>query len=206
MALLQLAESPYNMLAENDDMFLAETGSVVENYLFIPAGLFGMDQDTYVRSDFFDSLSDTEFNAVISALAPYQPQGLSAVGAIIGGATAAGKRLAPAVQKAIQNRRAKVAAGTAKPIFKPGGALSNLAGKVKAGVNKLKDVPTTKQAEVIEKTTPITGQIDIGGTQLDFSTGSETLTPTNFFTKYRTPLLIGGAAVAGLLLFRNLKK
>ena len=64
MALLQLAESPYNMLAENE-MYLAETGSVVENYLFIPAGLFGMDQDTYVRSDFFDSLSDTEFNAVI---------------------------------------------------------------------------------------------------------------------------------------------
>ena len=205
MALLQLAESPYNMLAENE-MYLAETGSVVENYLFIPAGLFGMDQDTYVRSDFFDSLSDTEFNAVISALAPYQPQGLSAIGAIIGGATAAGKRLAPGIKKAIAGRKAKVAAGTAKPIFKPGGALSNLANKVKAGVNKLKDVPTTEQDEVIQKTTPITGSVDIGGTQLDFSTGSQNLTPTNFFTKYKTPLLIGGAAVAGLLLYKNLKK
>ena len=138
MALLQLAESPYNMLAENE-MYLAETGSVVENYLFIPAGLFGMDQDTYVRSDFFDSLSDTEFNAVISALAPYQPQGLSAIGAIIGAATAAGQKLAPAIKKAIEGRKEKVAAGTAKPIFKPGGALSNLANKIKAGVNKLKD-------------------------------------------------------------------
>lgn len=205
MALLQLAESPYNMLAENE-MYLAENGSVVENYLFIPAGLFGMDQDTYVRSDFFDSLSDTEFNAVISALAPYQPQGLSAIGAIIGAATAAGQKLAPAIKKAIEGRKEKVAAGTAKPIFKPGGALSNLANKIKAGVNKLKDVPTTKQDEVIEKTTPITGQIDIGGTQIDFSTGSQNLTPTNFFTKYKTPLLIGGAAVAGLLLYKNLKK
>lgn len=204
MALLQLAESPYNMLAENE-MYLEETGSVAENYLFIPAGLFGMDQDTYVRSDFFDSLSDTEFNAVISALAPYQPQGLSAIGAIIGGATAAGKRLAPGIKKAIASRKEKKAAGTAKPIFKPGGALSNLANKVKAGVNKLKDVPTTKQDEVIEKTTPITGSVDIGGTQLDFSTGSQNLTPTNFFTKYKTPLLVGGAAVAGLLLYKNLK-
>lgn len=204
MALLQLAESPYNMLAENE-MYLAETGSVVENYLFIPAGLFGMDQDTYVRSDFFDSLSDTEFNAVISALAPYQPQGLSAIGAVIGAATAAGQKLAPAIKKAIEGRKEKVAAGTAKPIFKPGGALSNLANKIKAGVNKLKDVPTTKQDEVIEKTLPITGSVDIGGTQVDFSTG-QNLTPTNFFTKYKTPLLIGGAAVAGLLLFRNLKK
>jgi hypothetical protein len=205
MALLQLAESPYNMLAENE-MYLAETGSVVENYLFIPAGLFGMDQDTYVRSDFFDSLSDQEFNAVISALAPYQPQGLSAVGAIITAATAAGQKLAPGIKKAIAGRKAKVASGTAKPIFKPGGALSNLANKVKAGVNKLKDVPTTKQDEVIEKTTPITGSVDIGGTQLDFSTGSQNLTPTNFFTKYKTPLLIGGVAVAGLLLYKNLKK
>jgi hypothetical protein len=204
MALLQLAESPYNMLAEHE-MYLAETGSVVENYLFIPAGLFGMDQDTYVRSDFFDSLSDQEFDAVISALAPYQPQGLSAVGAVLTAATAAGKRLAPGIKKAIASRKAKVAAGTAKPIFKPGGALSNLAAKVKAGVNKLKDVPTTKQDEVIEKTTPITGSVDIGGTQLDFSTG-QNLTPTNFFTKYKTPLLVGGAAVAGLLLYKNLKK
>ena len=81
-----------------------------------------------------------------------------------------------------------------------------MANKIKAGVNKLKDVPTTKQDEVIEKTTPITGQIDIGGTQIDFSTGSQNLTPTNFFTKYKTPLLIGGAAVAGLLLYKNLKK
>ena len=205
MALLQLAESPYNMLAENE-MYLQETGSVVENYLFIPAGLFGMDQDTYVRSDFFDSLSDTEFNAVISALAPYQPQGLSAVGAIVTAATVAGQKLAPGIKKAIAGRKAKVAAGTAKPIFKPGGALSNLANKVKAGVNKLKDVPTTKQDEVIEKTLPITGSVDIGGTQLDFSTGSQNLTPTNFFTKYKTPLLIGGVAVAGLLLYKNLKK
>lgn len=204
MALLQLAESPYNMLAENE-MYLAETGSVVENYLFIPAGLFGMDQDTYVRSDFFDSLSDQEFNAVISALAPYQPQGLSAVGAVLTAATAAGKKLAPGIKKAIASRKEKVAAGTAKPIFKPGGPLSNLATKVKAGVNKLKDVPTTKQDEVIEKTTPITGSVDIGGTSLDFSTG-QNVTPTNFFTKYKTPLLIGGAAVAGLLLYKNLKK
>ena len=204
MALLQLAESPYNMLAANEEMYLEETGSVVENYLFIPAGLFGMDQDTYVRSDFFDSLSDTEFNAVISALAPYQPQGLSAVGAVFTAATAAGKRLAPGIKKAIASRKAKVAAGTAKPIFKPGGALSNLANKVKAGVNKLKNVPVTKQSEVIDKTTPVTGSVEIGSTTLDFSTGQPAGVP--FFTKYKTPLLIAGAAIGGLILFKTLKK
>jgi len=202
MALLQLAESPYNMLAENE-MYLAETGSVSDNYLFIPAGLFGMDQDTYVRVDFFNSLSDTEFNAVIETLAPYQAQGLSAIGAVTA-VTAASKVIAPAIQKAIASRKEKVATGTVKPIFKPGGALSNLAGKIKAGVSKLKDVPTTKQDAVIEKTTPVSGSLDIGGTTVDFSTGQPQT--ESFFTKYKTPLLIGGAAVAGLILFKTLKK
>ena len=198
MALLQLAEG-YGMLAENE-MYLAEAGPVSENYLFIPAGLFGMEEDTYVRADFFDSLSNEEFNAVIETLAPYQAQGLSAP--LIAGAAI--KAISPAIKKAIANRQEKVAAGTVKPIFKPGGALSNLAGKVKAGINKLKDVPTTKQDELIQKTTPITGSFDIGGTTLDFSTGQPE--KENFFTKYKTPLLIGGAAVAGLILFKTLKK
>ena len=203
MALLQLAESPYNMLAENE-MYLAETGTVADNYLFIPAGMFGMTEDTYVRSDFFDSLSDTEFETVMSNLAPYQPQGLSQIGAIATAAQIAGKTLAPAIKNAFENRQEKVAAGTVKPIFKPGGPLSNLAGKVKAGINKLKDVPADKAKDVIEKTTPVSGSVEIGGTTVDFSTGQPAAVP--FFTKYKTPLLIGGAAIAGLLLFKTLKK
>jgi len=202
MALLQLAESPYNMLAEN--MSLAESGPVSDNYLFIPSGLFGMDQDTYVRSDFFDSLSDAEFDAVISTLAPYQPQGLSAVGAVIAGAQIAGKAVMPAIKKAIEKRQEKQAAGTVKPIFKPGGPLSNLASKVKAGVTKLKDVSAEKASEVIEKTTPVTGSFEVGSTSLDFNLGKPTNIP--FFTKYKTPLLIGGAAVAGLVLYKVFKK
>jgi hypothetical protein len=204
MALLQLAESPYNMLAENE-MYLAEQGTVADNYLFIPAGLFGMDQDTYVRSDFFDSLSDTEFDAVIGTLAPYQPQGLSAVGAVVTAAQFAGKAVAPAIKKAIEKRQEKVASGTAKQIFKPGGTLANLATKVKAGVEKLKNVPADQTKALIDKTTPVTGSLDIGGTSIDFGTGGTT-TPTNFFTKYKTPLLIGGAAVAGLVLYKVFKK
>jgi hypothetical protein len=202
MALLQLAESPYNMLAENN-MYLAEAGPVGENYLFIPSGLFGMDQDTYVRADFFDSLSDTEFNAVMETLAPYQAQGLSAFG-IVTAASALSKVAAPAIKKAISGRAEKVAAGTVKPIFKPGGPLSGLVDKVKAGVTKLKDVPADKAKDVIEKTTPVTGSLEIGGTTVDFSSGQPAAVP--LFTKYKTPLLIGGAAVAGLLLYKVFKK
>jgi len=189
MALLQLAESPYNMLAENE-MYLAEENTVGGNYLFIPAGMFGMDSDTYVRSDFFDSLGDDEFNTVIQTLAPYQTQGLSVIG------IAATTALAPAIKKAVANRAKKVASGTAQPIFKPGGKLSALAGKIKAGVQKLKDVPADKTKALINSTTPITGSVDIGGTSVDFSTGQPA--PTNILTKYKTPLLIGGAVLGGL--------
>jgi len=198
MALLQLAENGM-YLAENDGMYLAEENPVGGNYLFIPAGMFGMDSDTYVRSDFFDSLGDDEFNTVIQTLAPYQTQGLSVIGI-----TAAATVLAPAVKKAIANRQAKVAAGTAKPIFKPGGKLSGLAGKIKAGVQKLKNVPADETNDVIKKTTPVSGSVDIGGTSVDFSTGQPA--KENIFTKYKTPLLIGGAVLGGLILFKVLKK
>lgn len=201
MALLQLAEG-YGMLAQ--DMYLADNGTVADNYLFIPSGMFGMTEDTYVRSDFFDSLSDTEFETVMSNLAPYQPQGLSQIGAIATAAQIAGKTLSPAIKKAFDNRQEKIAAGTAKPIFKPGGNLANLAGKIKAGVQKLKNVPTTKQNEVIEKTTPISGSVEVGGTTLDFSTGQPATEP--FFTKYKTPLIVGGVAIAGFLLYKVLNK
>jgi len=202
MALLQLAESNFNSLAENE-MYLS-AGPVGDNYLFIPAGMFGMNEDTYVRNDFFDSLSDVEFEAVMTTLAPYQAQGLSAVGAIVGTALTVGKKAVPAIKNAINNRREKVAAGTVKPIFKPGGKLSNLAGKIKAGIGKLKNVAASQTNEVIEKTTPVTGSVDVGGTSIDFSTGQ--LQQENFLKKYKTPLLIGGAAIAGLILFKTLKK
>jgi hypothetical protein len=202
MALLQLAENPYNMLAENE-LYLSQNGTVADNYLFIPSGMFGMTEDTYVRSDFFDSLSDVEFQAVISALEPYQAQGLSAFG-IVTAASSLGKIAAPAIKKAIEKRAEKVAAGTVKPIFKPGGTLSGLVDKVKAGVTKLKDVPAPKQNEVIEKTTPISGSVEIGNTSLDFSSGQPAAVP--FFTKYKTPLIVGGVAVAGLILYNVFKK
>lgn len=194
MALLQLAENSH--LADNG-MYLADAGPVGSNYLFIPSGLFGMDSDTYVRSDFFDSLSDTEFNAVMQAIAPYQAQGLSAFG-IITAASTLSKVAAPALKKAIENRAQKVASGSVKPIFKAGGPLANLADKVKAGITKLKDVPADKAKDVIEKTTPVTGSVDIGGTTFDFSTGQPP--KQNFFELYGKKILIGTGIVGGALL------
>jgi len=198
MALLQLAENSY--LAENE-MYLAEN-PVGENYIFIPAGMFGMDKDTYVRYDFFESLGDVEFQAAMEALAPFQPQGLSAVGAIVGSAVALGKKAAPALQKAIANRKAKVASGQAKPLFKPGGTLANLGSKIKAGVNKLKDVPAEKVDDVIEKTTPISGDVTVGNTQIQFERDEP---KQNFWETYKKPILIGGGLVAAYFIAKKAK-
>jgi hypothetical protein len=136
------------------------------------------------------------------SLAPYQPQGLSAVGAAITAAVSVGKNLAPAIKKAYDKKQTAIATGTAKPLFKPGGPLSNLASKIKGGVDKLKNVPAEKVVDVIAKTRPVTGSLDIGDTTVDFAMG----VPEPFFTKYKTPLLIGGAALAGLILFKLIKK
>lgn len=201
MALLQLAENGYNHLAQND-FSLAES-PVRDNYIFIPAGMFGMDKDTYVRFDFFESLGDTEFAAAMEALAPFQPQGLSAIGAIVTGAVAVGKKVAPGIKKAIDNRRAKVAAGTAKPLFKPGGKLANLGSKIKAGIDKLKNVPAGAVNDVIEKTTPVTGSVEVGGTSIDFSTGQPE--NQNFFQQYKKPLLIGGGLLAAYFIAKKTK-
>lgn len=200
MALLQLAENGYNHLAEN--MYLQES-PVGDNYIFIPAGMFGMDTDTYVRYDFFESLGDTEFNAAMEALAPFQSQGLSAVGAVVAGASALGKKIAPAIKKAYDNKQAKVAAGTAKPLFKPGGALSNLGSKIKGGVDKLKNVPAEKVGEVIAKTTPVTGSVEVGSTTIDFSTG--TPDKKSFLDQYKKPLLIGGGIILAAFVAKKAK-
>jgi phage anti-repressor protein len=69
MSFLQLADN-YSMLAQNRS----------ENYIFIPAGYAGATKDMNVREDYFDNLSDAEYMAMIQELAPFQSQGLSAIG------------------------------------------------------------------------------------------------------------------------------
>jgi len=196
MALLQLAESPYTALAESN---------VMSNYIFIPAGMFGQVEDTYVREDFFDSLTDQEYQEVITALAPYQNQGMSAVGLVVAGGV---KAIAPIVKNAVQKRAQRVASGQAKPIFKPDGKISNLIGKAKTGklkdkitgaINKLKTKSTGAEDKV-----PVDISGDIGGTSFDLTTGQPQAEP--FFTKYKTPLLIVGGLAGAFLLYKAIKK
>jgi len=189
MSYLQLAENdPYNKLAE---------GNPLKNYIFIPAGMLGMASDTYVREDFFDGLSAEEYQKTITMLAPYQNQGLSAIGAIAGIGLNVAKKL-------IANRQARVAAGTAKPLFKAGGKLSNLVGKLK-GMKAQAATDQNAAPAPMEKNQPFDIQAsgNVGGTEFNVTAGEE---KESFIKKYKTPLLIGGGLLVAGGLFLALRK
>ena len=178
MAYLQLAEdNPYNRLAE---------GNPLKNYIFIPAGMFGMQSDQYVREDFFDDLPAEQYKQVIVTLAPYQNQGMSAIGAIAGIGLNLAKNL-------IKRRAERVASGTAKPIFKSGGLVDRI--KDKLATAKATTATTDVNNVQTKAVAPfnVEGSAQIGGTNVDFSTSGGT--KESFFTKYKTPLLIGGGIV-----------
>jgi hypothetical protein len=193
MSYLQLAEdNPYNKLAE---------GNPLKNYIFIPAGMLGMQSDTYVREDFFDGLSADEYQKVITSLAPYQNTGLSFIG--IGAIASTGLKVAGGLLK---RRQERVAAGTAKPLFKTGGKISNLIGKLKSAkaasaTDTNADMPTATTAR-----TPfdVNASVDVGGTNVDIATSGGQ--PESFFKKYKTPLIIGGGVLLAGGLFLALRK
>jgi hypothetical protein len=110
---LQLAEGENNGNYEA----LAETGGVMDAYVFIPAGFLPeFDKDTYVRADYFDKYDPTTAEALLNALMSQQTVGLSVVG--VAAVATGGLKLA---KQLIDNRKAKVASGEKKPLFKPGG-------------------------------------------------------------------------------------
>jgi hypothetical protein len=195
---LQLAEG------ENDGNYaaLAESASVLENYVFIPAGFLPeFDKDTYVRADYFNKFDPTTAEALINALASQQTVGLSVVG--IGAIAAAGLKLAKGI---VDKRKEKVAAGTAKPIFgaggifkgKPGGLIDKIKGAAAAAPEM-----QTKGVKLPED--PIGGSVQLPGGQ--FNVGFQpaeqpAAAQGTFFQKYKMPLLIGGGllAVGGIYL------
>jgi hypothetical protein len=189
MAFLQLADN-YSMLAQNRS----------ENYIFIPAGYAGATKDMNVREDYFDNLSDDEYMAMLRELAPFQSQGLSAVGiaAVGAGAFNVAKNL-------INRRKARVAAGTAKPLFKPGGLISRIGDRIKAKQAGGGDLqPVTNQNNLPLDTRG--GGVQIGGT-IDIG-GDEQPQEQTFFQKYKMPLLIGGGAllIGGIYLATRKKR
>lgn len=195
---LQLAEGENN----GNYAALAENAGVLSNYVFIPSGFLPeFDKDTWVRADYFNKFDPTTAEALINALASQQTVGLSVIG--VGAIAAGGLQFA---KKIIENRKAKVAAGTAKPLFKPGGILD----KAKAALQKKTAAPEmqTKSANLPEEPVGASVQLPAGQFNVGFQpTEQPAAASGSFFQKYKTPLLIGGGvlAVAGIYMLTRKK-
>lgn len=178
MALLQLAEGME---------YLAEETNPMKDYIFIPSGMLGVTEDTYVRQDFFDGLEDKEYEAVISSLAPFQNSGLSAIGMI---ATAVGSQGIKIAKDLIAQKQKRVASGTANPLLK--GKSGSLISKVKSAVEKF-----TKPQDQTKKLPEIDVQGNVGGTNFELTTPG-TLTKETWWSKQNNTtkgLIIGGGAL-----------
>jgi LPXTG-motif cell wall-anchored protein len=197
---LQLAEG------ENDGNYsaLAETGGVMDAYVFIPSGFLPeFDKDTYVRADYFDKYDPVTAEALLNALMSQQTVGLSIIGtAAIAGA---GIKIAKAI---IEKRKAAVAAGTKKPLFGAGGLLKGKAGGL---LDKLKGAATggdMEQKSMDLKDQPIGGSVQFPGGQFQANytpNATGELAPT-FFQKNKTLLLIGGAVLVAGGIFLAVRK
>jgi hypothetical protein len=203
---LQLAEG------ENDGNYqaLAESASVLENYVFVPAGFLPeFEKDTYVRADYFNKFDPTTAEALINALMSQQTVGLSVIG--VGAIAAGGLKLAKGI---IEKRKANVAAGTAKPIFgaggifkgKPGGLIDKIKGGVMAKIqNAAAAAPEMQTKSVKLPEDPVGGSVQLPGGQFNvgFQPAEQPAAASgSFFQKYKVPLLIGGGllAVGGIYL------
>jgi len=195
---LQLAEGENN----GNYAALAESGGVMDAYVFVPAGFLPeFDKDTYVRADYFNKFDPTTAEALINALISQQTVGLSVVG--VGAVAAGGLKLA---KQFVENRKAKVAAGTAKPLFKPGGVFDKIKTKIQT-----KNAPANEEKKITLPTedTGLTVQTGKGTFGVGFKPKPEEQEEQpSFFTKYKTPLLIGAGvlAVGGIYLATRKKK
>lgn len=210
---LQLAEGTndgnYSQLAESAD-------NVLDMYVFIPANFLPeFDKDTYVRADYFNKYDTATADAILNALNQYQTNGTLNEGAIqgalnfipgVGPIASKGLGVAKAL---IQKRQEKVASGTAKPLFKPGGKIANLIAKVKPQAQQIKAAQQQKKITIPTEDVGATITTGQGTFDIGFKPKPEEqeAAPT-FFQKYKTPLLIGGGllAVGGIYLLMKRKK
>jgi len=200
---LQLAEGTndgnYTELAE-------EMTSALDMYVFVPANFLPeFTTDTYVRADYFNKYDIATAQALLNQLASMQTVGVSAIG--VAAIATGGIKFA---QNIIKNRQEKIAAGTAKPLFKPGGKLANLIAKVKPAAQQIKAAQEEKKGPILP-TEPVgaTVQLPSGSFNVGFNPAEQpAAAQQTFFQKYKTPLLIGGGllAVGGIYLLMKRKK
>ena len=186
---LELAEGENN----GNYQALAETPGA--NYVFVPGGFLpNFPTDQYVRADYFANNYDPDTAIqILDALSKRQTVGMSVlpIAAIAGGINLA--------KNLIAKRQAAVAAGTAKPLFKPGGLFSKLKDKLKPQGT----APAAAPAAAAPAAEPAPETRDFPNVSVDITQPQQT-----FWQRNKTPIIIGvGAAVAiGTILLVTRKK
>ena len=155
--------------------------SNTDKYIFIPAGFRGAVKDSYVREDLFDNLTDMEFNQLIAELTPYQNTGLSSK------ATRQERR-----KERQANKKEKITirqAGKTERV-KAGGGISGA---------------LTKVGDIAKSILAPGSSVDIATSGKDFSINVQDQ-EESFFSKYKTPLLIGGGLLLAGTIYTMTKK
>ena len=177
MSYLQLADNNYLAQKPND------------LYIFVPQGFRGAESDSYVREDVFDNLAPTDYAQLMYELNPYQNKGMSE----------------------LSDRASRKAAREEKKKTKGGGARR----EARAARQKTRQDAKTERAKsgggaggILDKIGGIAGKIinkggsvEVDGSVLEYDPAEE-----SFFSKYKTPLLIGGGLVAVGAIYMLTKK
>jgi hypothetical protein len=181
MSYLQLADQGY--LAQKPN----------ELYVFIPQGFRGAEADSYVREDIFDNLNRNEYDQLMFELLPYQNMGMSELGDRASRKAAREeKKAAKAAKKegkgAGARREARAARQAARQAAKGERVATRAAAKGEGGGFK----------GILDQVGGIVGgvmgkgaSVEVDGASIEYDPGDE-----SFFSKYKTPLLIGGGLVA----------
>jgi len=193
MGYLQLAENdPYQHLAE-------VPSSAMRFYVFIPEGYRGASKDMYVREDVLDDLPEETYTQIMSELQPYQNTGLSAP------ADRASRKAARDTRKAgredRKNKRAaagetRQAARTERQRLR-----SEAKGKNAGAFAGILDKVTGAATSIFGS-----GSVDVQAGGGDFSVDYSAPQEESFFSKYKLPILIGGAAVIGGVIYLTTRK
>ena len=177
MSYLQLADNNYLAQKPND------------LYIFIPQGYRGAESDSYVREDIFDNLSPMDYQQLMYELNPYQNKGMSELSdrASRKEARAEKKKTKGAgARREARAQRQKTRQDAKTERSKSGGGIGGILDKVGGIAGK-----------ILNKG----GSVEVDGSVLEYNPAEE-----SFFSKYKTPLLIGGGLIAVGTIYMLTKK
>ena len=181
MSYLQLAEDPYMHLAQNIPLEARDL------YVYVPQGYRGATKDLYIREDLLDAMPRNAYAKMMFELEPYQNMGMSS------------KESRQARRDARKLKRSQ------KDELKEQKRLAKLE-RIKSGETGLKTLLTGAK-DIVGGIfgTGATDTTDTRGLEGSIEFGNQEPEPTGI-AKYKVPLIIGGVALAGFLVYTMTKK